>query len=63
MQISLENIIYYFLIVSSSIISMENLENKENIVIYFTSNEKEEKRHIKMDKEAFLLFLTHFILL
>jgi hypothetical protein len=39
---------------------MENLENKENIDIYFTSNEKEEKRHIKMDKRSIFTFFNPF---
>ena len=59
MQISLDNT-YYFLITCSSIISNENLDNKDTIVIFFTSNKKEEKRYIKIDKRSRFIFFKPF---
>ena len=49
MQINLENNLYYFLITYNNIISSEQIDNEETIIIYFLINGKEEKRNIKID--------------
>ena len=64
LQITLENEIYYFLLTCSSIISEENSENKDSIILYFSSNGKEEKRCIKIEGRAhFTFFKPHYITL
>ena len=60
MQIFLEFKTYYFLVTCSKIISEEDLENNETIIIYFVSNEKEEKRAIKSGERNHFYFLPPF---
>ena len=46
MRIILENEPYYFLVTCRNIITSEQIDNKETIVIYLITNGKEEKRNI-----------------
>ena len=48
MQISLLNTSFYFLITCDNIISSQDSDNKETVIIYFISNENEEKRSIQI---------------
>ena len=58
MRITLEDETFFFLITCDSIISSEHIDNEETLVIYFITNEKEEKRVIKLDsnRSNFIFF-------
>ena len=58
MEISLLNISFYFLITCDNIISAEDMDNKETIIIYFISNENEEKRSIQINGRSHFTFFA-----
>jgi hypothetical protein len=60
MQITLENIPYFFLLTCNNIITNEQIENHETIVLYILTNGEEEERKIKIEKRSFFIFYENF---
>ena len=56
MQIVIEDETFFFLITCDNIVTSEQIDNEETIVIYFLNNGKEEKRIIKIGSNR-----SHFI--
>ena len=56
MQITLENEPYFFLVACNNIITEEQIENHETIVLYIITNGEEEERKIKIENRSYFIF-------
>ena len=56
MQITLENKPYFFLVTSKNIITKEQIENHETIILFIIINGEEEKRIIKIENRSYFIF-------